>query len=304
MNLTAGSRPQHLEDGDLIAYMDQQMDRARSRWAAGHLEGCAECAARLSAMQTRAGAVSAWLEGVDEPATDARRTRALAAVERARFRSRATQGWGSRPMLAAAAMVALMLTVAFGTPPGRAWVGSAAERLGMGRPAERNVESVPPMPATPGQPVVPPAQDNTGAAQGEPDAPTAAGRRARAAGLPPGMSAPVRFTPFGNYVVLQVDSRQRQGAVAIWVQDTGQAEGQIVAGRTGETLEPMPDGLRVRNTGSSRADYTITVPTRYRYIRVKIAGEPETTIAVSRANRAWLWTVNLAASAPPASQPE
>ena len=34
MNLTAGSRPQHLEDGDLVAYMDHQMDRARSRWAA------------------------------------------------------------------------------------------------------------------------------------------------------------------------------------------------------------------------------------------------------------------------------
>ena len=111
------------------------------------------------------------------------------------------------------------------------------------------------------------------------------------------MSAPVHFTPFGNYVLLQVDSRQRQGAVAIWVQDTDQAEGQIVAGRTGETLELLPDGLRLRNTASSRADYTITVPTRYRFIRVKIADEPETTIAVSRANRAWLWTVNLASSA-------
>jgi hypothetical protein len=305
MNLTAGSRPQHLEDGDLVAYMDRQMDRARSRWAAGHLEGCAECAARLSAMQTRASAVSAWLGGVDEPASDERRALAMAAVERARFRSRASHGWGSRPMLAAAAMVAMMLTVAFGTPPGRAWVGSAAERLGIGRPAERSMEVVPP-PATPGQqaPAAVAMDSAGGRVEGEPDAPTAAGRRARPAGLPPGMSAPVRFTPFGNYVLLQVDSRQRLGAVTIWVQDTGQAEGQIVAGRTGETLEPLPDGLRLRNTASSRADYTITVPTRYRFIRVKIAGEPETTIAVSRANRAWLWTVNLASSAPPASQPE
>lgn len=299
MNLTAGSRPQHLEDGDLVAYMDHQMDRARSRWAAGHLEGCAECAARLSAMQTRAGAVSAWLGGVDEPASDERRALAMAAVERARFRSRATHGWGSRPMLAAAAMVAMMLTVAFGTPPGRAWVVGAAERLGIGRPAERGMESPPPMPVTPGtpgQPAAPPAQDNTGGAEGEQAAPTAAGRRARSGGLPPGMSAPLRFNPSGNYVLLQVDSRQRLGAVTIWVQDGDQAEGQIVKGRTGETLEPLPDGLRLRNTRSSRADYTITVPTRYRFIRVKIANEPETTIAVSRANQAWLWTVNLAAS--------
>jgi hypothetical protein len=278
--------------------MDHQMDRARSRWAAGHLEGCAECAARLNAMQTRASAVSAWLGGVDEPASDERRALAMAAVERARFRSRAAHGWGSRPMLAAAAMVAMMLTVAFGTPPGRAWVGSAAERLGIGRTAERATEVAPP-PATPGRQASAPVAADSAAlrrTEGEPAAPTAAGRRARAGGLPPGMSAPVRFTPFGNYVLLQVDSRQRLGAVTIWVQDSDQAEGQIVAGRTGETLEPLPDGLRLRNTRSSRADYTITVPTRYRFIRVKIANEPETTIAVSRANRAWLWTVNLAAS--------
>lgn len=298
MNLTTGSRPQHLEDGDLVAYIDHQMDRARTRWAASHLEGCAECTARMTAMQARAGALSAWLGAVDEPASDDRRALAMAAVERARFRSRASRGWGSRGMLAAAAMVAMLLTVAFGTPPGRAWVGSAAERLGLGgRPAaERSTESVPSMTATPGQLATAPQADSVAAAQGEANAPTAAGRAARRPGLPPGMSAPVRFNPTGNFVLLQVDSRQRVGAVTIWVRNTNNAEGQIVAGRTGETLEPLSDGLRVRNTGGSRADYTITVPTRYRYIRVKIGDEPETTIAVSRANRAWLWTVNLASS--------
>jgi hypothetical protein len=296
MNLTAGSRPQHLEDGDLVAYMDHQMDRARSRWAASHLEGCAECAARMSAMQARAGALGAWLEAVDEPLADERRALAMAAVERARFRSRASSGWGSRPMLAAAAMIAMLLTVAFGTPPGRAWVGSAAERLGFGGPGERSTEAVPAMDATLDRQAPAPRADSAGAAEGEAAPSTAPGRRARPGGLPPGMSAPVRFNPSGNYVLLQVDSRQRVGAVTIWVQNTNNAEGQIVAGRTGETLEPLADGLRLRNTGASRADYTVTVPTRYRFIRLKIGDEPETTIAVSRANRAWLWTVNLAAS--------
>ncbi|HYR10442.1 MAG TPA: hypothetical protein VEQ60_21890, partial [Longimicrobium sp.] len=149
--------------------------------------------------------------------------------------------------------------------------------------------------AEPGQQAPSPLADSAGGAQGEEAAPTAPGRAARP-GLPPGMSAPVRFNPAGNYVLLHIDSRQREGAVAIWVQDSNQAVGQIVAGRTGETLEPLADGLRLRNTGSSRADYTITVPTRYRFIRVKIDNEPETTIAVSRSNRPWLWTVNLASS--------
>lgn len=297
MNLIAGSRPQHLEDGDLVAYMDRQMDRARSRWAASHLESCADCTARLAAMQARAGALSAWLGAVDEPVADERRALAMAAVERARFRSRASRGWGSRGSLAAAAMVAMLLTVAFGTMPGRAWMGRAAERLGFGGPDQRAVQTVPAVaPAVERTAAEPGADSAAAGAETEPGAATASGGRARTPGLPPGMSAPVRFNPSGNYVLLQVDSRQRVGAVTIWVQNTTHAEGQIVAGRTGETLVPLEDGLRLRNTSASRADYTVTVPTNYRYIRVKIGDEPETTIAVSRANRAWLWTLNLASS--------
>jgi hypothetical protein len=297
MNLTIGSRPQHLEDGDLVAYMDHQMDRSRHRWAAGHLEACAECSARLEAMRSRAGSVSAWLGALDESAGDERKALAMAAVERARFRSRGAGAWtGGRGMLAAAATIALLLTVSFGTAPGRAWVSGMAERLGLG-PQPLATESAPavdgvraPAAATPvtGEPVQAEAADESAA-------PTAAGR-ARRPGLPPGMSAPVRFNPAGNYVLLQVDSRQRVGAITIWVRDSNTAEGQVVAGRTGEVLVPTADGLRLQNAAASRADYTVTIPTRYRFIRVKIADEPETTIAVSRANRAWLWTVNLAAS--------
>lgn len=296
MSLTIGSRPQHLEDGDLVAYMDHQMDRSRLRWAASHLEICAECSARLQGMQSRAGAVSAWLGALDEPAGDERKALAMAAVERARFRSRGAGAWVSRGTLAAAAMVALLLTVSFGTPPGRAWMGGVAERLGLTRP-DRLATEAPAGEAAPGaEAVTPPvAADPARPVRDESAAPTTPGG-ARRPGLPPGMSAPVRFTPSGNYVLLQVDSRQRVGAITIWVQDGSYAEGQVVAGRTGETLEPTGDGLRLRNARSSRADYTVTIPTRYRFIRVKIADEPETTIAVSRASQAWLWTVNLAAS--------
>lgn len=300
MTLTIGSRPQHLEDGDLVAYMDNQMDRSRHRWAAGHLETCAECSARLQGMQSRAGSVAAWLGALDEPAGDERKALAMAAVERARFRSRGAGAWaGGRGTLAAAAMIALLLTVSFGTAPGRAWVGGVAERLGLG-PEPRATESVPAVNGvrTPaGAPSVPAAPPPAVEAADESATPASAGR-ARRPGLPPGMSAPVRFNPAGNYVLLQVDSRQRVGAITIWVQNTNTAEGQVVAGRTGEVLVPTADGLRLQNAAASRADYTVTIPTRYRFIRVKIGDEPETTIAVARANRAWLWTVNLAASEP------
>ncbi|HVH12450.1 MAG TPA: hypothetical protein VM759_05330, partial [Longimicrobium sp.] len=59
---------------------------------------------------------------------------------------------------------------------------------------------------------------------------------------------------------------------------------------------PTADGLQVRNSQGSRSDYTVEVPTRYRYIRVRIGDEPETVIAVSRARRDWLWTLSLADS--------
>ncbi|HEU0301587.1 MAG TPA: hypothetical protein VFR37_19155, partial [Longimicrobium sp.] len=172
----------------------------------------------------------------------------------------------------------------------------AAERLGFGRPDDRPT-AVAPVVATPGgqAAAVADSADVTALAR-EAAAPTATGPNARAGGLPPGMSAPVRFNPAGNYVLLQVDSRQRVGNVTVWVEERPNSEGQVVANRTGETLQPLGDGLRLRNSRSSRADYTVRVPTRIRFIRVRIGDEAETTIAVSRAtaSRPWVWNVSLA----------
>ena len=107
------------------------------------------------------------------------------------------------------------------------------------------------------------------------------------------MSEAVPFNPTSNYVLLKFDSRQRMGSATIWIRDIPSASGQVVAGRQSETLVPTSDGLLVRNAGASRADYTVEIPTRYRFIRVQIGDEPETVIAVSRARRDWLWTVSL-----------
>jgi hypothetical protein len=108
------------------------------------------------------------------------------------------------------------------------------------------------------------------------------------------MSEAVPFNPTSNYVLLKFDSRQRMGAAAIWIRDIPRASAQVVAGRQSETLVPTGDGLQVHNSRSSRADYTVEIPTRYRFVRVQIGDEPETVIAVSRARRDWLWNMNLA----------
>lgn len=292
MTLTLGSRPQHLEDGDLVRYMDRQLDRTESRRVELHLTVCAECAGRLQAMRARSQQLSAWLGDLDSPAPDdEKRALAMAAVERARFRARSHM-WSGRPALAAAAMVALMLTMAFGTAPGRAWVSGAVERLGLASPGDAASESA----AAPPVQTAAPAGDAVPApaeAESAPAPTAAAPGRPRRPVLPPGMSEAVAFNPAGNSVLLKFDSWQRVGSVTLWVRNIQSASGQVVAGRQSETLVPTSDGLQVHNARGSRADYTVEVPTRYRFIRLQIGDDPETVIAVSRARSDWLWTVSL-----------
>lgn len=290
MTSQAGSPPRHLEDGDLIGYMDGALELAAHRRAEGHLTYCGDCRQRMDALRAGFGAASKWLAVLDPAPDDARRALAMAAVERARFRRRAPAAWNRSGMLAAAASVALLLTVAFGTPNGRAWVGDAAERLGIGpRPVRVQEAEAPTEPAA--LAVAESAVVASPAAAAPPATASAPG--AGRGGTPPGMSEPVHFSPRGNYVLLHFESRQRAGAAAIWVRDEPRATGQVVGGRRSETLVPTADGLRVRNQASSRADYTIVIPTRFRYLRVQIGDEPETLIPISRASREWLWTMSL-----------
>ncbi|HEX6040063.1 anti-sigma factor family protein [Longimicrobium sp.] len=293
MTLTLGSRPQHLEDADLVRYMDRQLDRAGNRRVELHLAVCADCSARLQSLQDRGRLVSSFLAELDTPpVADEQRALAMAAVQRARFRARPV--WVSRPGLAAAAIVALLLTVTFGTPPGRAWVSAAVERLGGTVPGQAAPEAAIVLPA---QEAAPPAAATPAArVEAEPPAAPRATPQPRTtrAVLPPGMSEAVSFSPAGNYVLLKIDSRQRAGVLTLWIKNSPRASAQVVAGLRAEALEPTADGLHLRNTSTSRADYTVEVPTRYRYIRLQIGDEPETVINVNRARRDWLWSLSLA----------
>ena len=293
MTATTGSPSRHVEDCDLMGYVDGQMDRAGHRRVEGHLAHCEACRERLRTLRRQAASAAAWLAELDAaPPADERRALAMAAVERARFRRRPVSAWSSRGTLAAAASIALLLTVAFGTPPGRAWVGSAAERLGIGGTSPRALETAAEVPPAISEAL---AASESAAAVGPGEVPaTARGPAVGRTGTPPGMSEPVPFSPGSNYVLIRFESRQRAGSAAIWVRDGAEPTAQVVAARQGETLVPTADGLQVRNRSASRADYTIVVPTRYRFLRVQIGDEPETVITVSRSQRDWLWTVSLA----------
>ena len=311
MTLLTGSR--HLGDDDLLRYIDHQLDHEGMRLSGVHLRTCAECAARLDGLKRTSAMAAEWLSLLADPAPDpARRAAAQSAMERARFRRSYGGPLGPAWMKAAAAIV-LMVGVGMGTEPGRAIVaqgivraagrdpGPAATRmlewLGQRRELERGtlapVQVAPPPPAA-AAPAVP-----------APAPPRAEAPRAGTAppAVKPGMSAPVRFRPAGPDVTLTFASVQSAGSALVWIREVPQASAQVVKGFRGEELVPTASGIEVHNRDRSRADYTIIIPARFRYILVRVGDAPPVPIHISKSKQEWIWTVNLQNSALEQPQP-
>jgi hypothetical protein len=304
MSLLAGSR--HVGDDDLIRYIDHQLDRDAMRDAGVHLRTCAECAGRLDGFRQTSESVSEWLSLLADDAPDpARKADALAALDRARFRTRPRLGSTPRWLQAAAAAV-LLLGVGLATEPGRALVARGIVRVAGGDPGpvattlvqwlgEERMLQQPVLAANAARKSsVPPAPAATTAA---PAAAPATGGARPAERVKPGTSAPMRFEPAGPDVVLRFDAAQSGGVATLWIRDVGDGSGQAVTHYAGEEIVPTEDGLAVHNRRASRADYMITVPTRYRFVRVRVGDSPEVQIRVSKAKQDWIWTINLQNSA-------
>ena len=303
MSLLTGSR--HPGDEDLIRYMDHQLDREAHRIMGAHLRTCAACTARLDGFQGKSALVSEWL-GLLPAAMpdDGKRAVALAAVDRARFRRRPAAPFAGASMRAAAGVV-LLLGVGLATEPGRAFVAQGVVKLAGREPgpvATRLVEwlgehrmlqkQAPVLASAPVQPApTVGAVPRVEAPAARPAAPEP--ERVR---IKPGTSAPVTFTPGGPDVTLVFRSVQDVGAATIWVKNVPHASGQVVRHFRGEGLVPTPDGLEVRNSAASSSDYTITIPSRFRSIRVRVADSPEMLIGISKSKQEWIWTINLQTS--------
>jgi hypothetical protein len=303
MSLLTGSR--HPGDEDLIRYMDHQLDREAHRIMGAHLRTCAQCTARLESYQGKSAVVSEWLKLLPaEMPDDGKRAVALAAVDRARFRRRSSAPFASAPMRAAAAVV-LLLGVGLATEPGRAFVAQGVVKLAGREPgpvATRLVEwlgedqmlqkQTQVLAAVPAQAAAPVAgAPRVEAPAARPPAPEAPRARIKA-----GMSAPVTFSPAGPDVTLVFRSVQDVGAATLWVRNVPHASGQVVTHYRAEGLVPTSDGLEVRNTAGSTSDYIITIPSRFRFIRVRVADSPEMLIRISKSKQEWIWTINLQTS--------
>lgn len=96
----------HVDDGDLIRWLDGEVAAEEGRAVRAHLADCAACAARLGGLRTRARAVSRVLAAADPPVVGRRRI-----------------GWGMR----AAAAGLVLLGVGLVVEPVRAWILERAE---------------------------------------------------------------------------------------------------------------------------------------------------------------------------------
>jgi hypothetical protein len=293
MSGTTGSGS-HLRERDLLRYMDRQMERAALRRARSHLAHCADCAARLEVLERRAGEVSAWLGALPSQAPrPEQRDAALAALRRARYRPPVVPP-GVRTLLQAAAIVLLLVGASVGTAPGRNFIGNTVERLSGPRPGPVAARVLEWLGRDPG-PRVALERASASAPAAHAEAEQEDGAFARGPGDAPaaGASAPITFHPRGGSVVVQFDSYQAAGAAVIRIGEVPQATAQITAGMRTEQILPLADGIRVRNARGSAAQYLITVPGQYRYVRVRIAGGDEMLLTATPSKQEWIWTVNL-----------
>jgi hypothetical protein len=315
MSLLTGSR--HLGDEDLLRYIDHELDHEGMRLGGVHLRTCAECTARLEAMRHASATVHDWLALIPAEPDPSRRAAAQAAMERTRFSRGASGPLGTGWMKIAAAFV-LMVGTGLATEPGRAFVAEGIVRaagrepgpfatrmvewLGQQRQLERELGVQRPATTTQPAPAAVPLPAATAPARAADAAPAEAPPPAR---IKPGTSAPVRSRPSGPDVTVTFASVQSRGSATLWIREEArEASVQATSNYRGEELLAGASGLEVRNGGRSRADYTIVIPARYRYIRVRVADGPEAVIHISKSKQEWLWTIPLQTSALEEPEPE
>lgn len=231
----------HLDESDLLRLADADGSRKEmGRWSA-HVRDCASCASRFDLLRRRSTRLSDLISEIGLP--EGFVYPVAPATPPGRVRSRAWRhpalesGW-----LRAAALIALLLLPLAAVPPLRATVA--------GWVSERWTEL---------------------AALFEGDA-APSGQSAQ--GMAEEAGATLWFTPRGEELRVEIDSRQVEGSLKL--HRTGTAEGslQVRDGHRGETPVISEQGVRIMNTDHSVANYGLGVPAGVDRVRVRIGDAP------------------------------
>ena len=223
----------HPSDGVLLALHDGEsggtLDAERA-----HVDQCADCQARLAAIQNN----SASVRQAPAPSVVSPRDRnSIRRQPKAAPPARVIPLWRRRAIMAASTLiVATAMTAAAG--PLRRWI---AQRMSLAR--------------------------TTPAAAVRPSNTTVESQR-------PVSGPTLSFAVAGSELVVRLDSMPGAGALTIEPAKTDKISARVSAGfgTGGDTMVVLPGELRMRNTTASRASYALALPTEVVRLRVIVAG--------------------------------
>jgi hypothetical protein len=249
----------HLADGDLIRYLDHQLDGGDFRRTMRHLARCGDCEHRLDRFREQSLALSALFAVPAAQPSAETRAQALTAAQQAAWRARRPLRTAVHAGWRAAAVVGLLLLGTLSLhPPLRAWV---AERLALltGTPVE-HVRPAPP-------------------------------EHARVA-AEKAVGSTVSFQPTGAAFNLHFENAQRAGTLKVVVTDVPSASAQALGTADAEFLV-LPGALRIANSSAAEADYVVTLPAHVQDLQIQVGGVRRTGVSLRGVPRPWTGTYAL-----------
>ena len=243
MTMELLSNEAHVADGDILRFHDGECSSQERARIAAHVAGCERCADASRFLTSMTERLNASLDDmVVDPPADAKQ-RVLAAAREVQPIQQRPPIYRRQAFLRAAVVVFALLAAGMWAPPVRAWF---AEWLGVDRPEPAATRAV--------EPAAPPQES---------------------------LSSTVSFVPTAATFVIDVSTNQASGTLTIAVHDGTQASARITDGGPTEALFVTGDGIRISNTATSSATYTVTVPSVVQEVRVLVGGVVAGTYAVS-----------------------
>jgi hypothetical protein len=227
----------HLDDGELIRYLDAEGTGEETRRWDEHLDACAPCRSEVERLRNDSHAVSQWLAATDFNRTPLPVAAAATApaIRTGRRAARHPARMGSAPWLKAAVITLLLAAPLAALPPVREWIADQVASLRTDDPA-----------------VMHPAQ-----------APASGDAR----------SGVIRFVPAPGMFHMAVDAPQADGFLRVGRTAGPEAILEITGG--GARPEPVVSarGIRIANSQEATASYTLLLPPEVDAVLVDVGGQ-------------------------------
>lgn len=251
---------EHIDEGDLVRYLDGEMSIADRSSVAAHLLACRTCAESLENVRSNRQHFADLIATIEVPAiASERRAASLAAIEGAAKRRAAVSRRSRRfPILRAAAVGGLVFAASLSTTPVRALIADFwnAVSLRVERLAGTATEVTP-------------------------------SERVRLS------NATIGFVLSGDVFTLEVSTRQAEGRLILGVGLGGSVTASTLDSADSVDLVILPTGMRIENRPDATSDYGVNVPSHVREFRVRVGDAPELVYHADDLAASWISVIRL-----------